>query len=190
MQASRRRRDDRWTLEAVNMQERQPTCPFVQVINGCARLKRGLTGRAALRALFSLPKNPWVFPSNPSHPRVLPTCTRGRVHLKLPDDAHGSLLVVLPQGIVLQNPGIEVLVQGLGRNAQNLTLQVVDVHDAGLKANASLDIPGHLVGVHRSQHHIVVVGRDGVVAGAVDGPGLVACHLVEPALFAGTPSCQ
>lgn len=101
----------------------------------------------------------------------------------LTDDAHGGLLGVLAQGVVLEDAGVELFVQTLVRHAENLALQVVDVHDGHAIAQSGGDIPRHLIGLQGAKHHILVVGRDGVVAGAVDGAGAIAGHGVEPALF-------
>ena len=99
------------------------------------------------------------------------------------DDAHGGLLVVLAQGVVLQDLDVQVAVHaGIG-GAQDLALQVVDVNDDDPVAQLLGALLGDLVGVLGTQNDVVVVGRNGVVAGAVDGTGLVAGHGVEPALL-------
>ena len=58
----------------------------------------------------------------------------------LADDAHGGLLGILAQGVVLQDTGELLLVDGLGGGAQNLDIQVIGIYDTHIVANALLDL--------------------------------------------------
>ena len=98
------------------------------------------------------------------------------------DDAHWGALTGLTQGVVPQDPGQQGHGGLLLGAAQDVGPQVVDVHDCHRVAQSLGQPAGGTHGVGGGEDHVVVIGRDGALGGAVDAPGLGPGHDVEPAL--------
>ena len=103
----------------------------------------------------------------------------------LADNAEGSLFVTLTEWVVLEYLGEVFVGNVLGGFAENVDSDIVCVnHDDHIAAHCLSEFLCRFMGLVRSHFSVSVVGRDGAVAGTVDGSRGRSENIVEYAAFA------
>ena len=96
------------------------------------------------------------------------------------DNAHRGLLCALTERIIAENFREKLAVKRLFACTENLAREVIDIDDNRLEADSLCNFLCDLIRIFGAENDALVIGRECIRCGAVDGFCTIARNLIEP----------